>query len=175
MIERPAGAGGPTPLPEDIAEQLLAGPASEKHILFRSMVITVSRGDRDALDAELHGRIKELRDALGILADEQRAVDGHSKALAAREADCRYRLVEDTLLAHRLIMTRAIPVQVNGKCQIWRRLVLVNVPGKEERIGAEVDEFLARTDAADDLGHLLVDQRFAAGNGHDGRPAFIDR
>ena len=43
------------------------------------------------------------------------------------------------------------------------------------RVGAQIDEFLARDDAGDDLRHFLVNQRLAAGNGDDGRAAFVDR
>ncbi len=47
--------------------------------------------------------------------------------------------------------------------------------GEQDRVGAQVDELLARHDAGDDLRHLLVDERLAARDGHHRRAAFIDR
>src|SRR5208283_967967 len=43
MIERPGDAGGAAPALEDLAEQLLAGAASQEHVLARRVVIAVAR------------------------------------------------------------------------------------------------------------------------------------
>ena len=59
--------------------------------------------------------------------------------------------------------------------QIGRRGEQVQLLFKQQRIGAERHEFLARDDACNDLADLLVDQRLAAGNRHDRCAAFIDR
>ena len=53
--------------------------------------------------------------------------------------------------------------------------VFIDVPRQQDRIGAQIDELLARDDAGDNLRHFLVNQRLSAGNGDDGRAAFIDR
>ena len=46
---------------------------------------------------------------------------------------------------------------------------------KQQRIGAQRNEFLARHDAFDDLADLFVDERFAAGNGDHRRATLVDR
>src|SRR2546430_17197360 len=108
-IEGPA-AGAAAAAFEDLAEQPLARAAAQEHILPRSMLIAVAGRDRDSLDAERHRRIEELRHFVRVGAAEERAVDGHAKTPAAREADCRDRLVEYPLLAHRPIVTLPIAV-----------------------------------------------------------------
>ncbi len=97
------------------------------------------------------------------------------KPLAWRQLDRRHGLVEHAFLAHRLVVPLAIAVQVDREGQVGRGLVFVDVLGEQNRVRAQVDEFLARHDAGDDLRHLLVDQGFAAGNGHDGRAALVHR
>src|ERR1700733_1169109 len=172
MIE---GPGASAPAPEDLTEQPLTGGAAEKHILLWRVLIAVSRGNRDAFDAKLHRLIKEISYAVGVFAHKQRAVDRYAKAFAARKPDCRDRLVIDSLLADRLIVPLPIAVQMDRKCQVRRRLVFVNVLGEQNRIGAQVDEFLACHDAGDDLRHFLMNQWLAAWNGYDGRATFVHR
>src|SRR5215813_6209770 len=45
---------------------------------------------------------------------------------------------------------------------------------QQNRIGAQIDESLAAHDTGDDLRHLFVDERFAAGDGNDWRAALVD-
>jgi hypothetical protein len=91
------------------------------------------------------------------------------------ELDRRDRLVIHALLANGFVVPLAIPVEVYGEGQIWRRLVLVDVLRQQNRVGAEIYKLLARDDAGDDLRHLLVDQRLSAGDGDHGRAALVDR
>jgi len=70
-------------------------------------------------------------------------------------------------------MSAAVTVQMNRERQVWRWLILINVLGKQNRVRAQVDEFLACNDASDYLGHLLVDQRFAARDRHHWRATFV--
>jgi hypothetical protein len=67
-----------------------------------------------------------------------------------------------------------VAVQVNRERQVRRRLVLIELLLEQQRVRAEIDELLARDDAFDDLRHLLVDQRLAAGDRDDGRTALVD-
>jgi len=130
MIEGPAGAGGAAATAfEDLAEQALARAAPQENVLPRSMLIAVAGRDRDAFDAELHRRIEECSHFVRIRAAEERAVDGHSKALAARELDCRDCLVEHPLLAHRLIVMFPIAVQMDREREIARRTIFIDMLG----------------------------------------------
>src|ERR1700730_9888013 len=179
VVERPAGARsalrgacGPAAL-EDLAEQPLARAAAEEHILTRRMVVAVTRRNHDSFDAERHRFIEEGGYVIGILTAEQRAVDRYAKALAARQTDRGDRLVEHPFLADRLVMTLAAAVEVNRERQVRRRCVFVDVLGQQNCVGAQVDEFLARDDASDDLRHLLVDQRLTTRDGHHRCATFI--
>ena len=53
-------------------------------------------------------------------------------------------------------------------------LVLRQLLLHQQRIGAEIDKFLPRDDAAHDFGELLVQQRLTAGDRNDRRAAFVD-
>src|SRR5256886_15388847 len=89
-IEGPA-AGAAAAAFEDLAEQPLARAASQENVLPRSMLIAVAGRDRDSFDAERHRRIEEVRHLVRGGAAEERAIECHAKAPAAREADCRDR------------------------------------------------------------------------------------
>ena len=67
-----------------------------------------------------------------------------------------------------------VAVQMDRESQIGRGPVLIDVLGEQDGVGAQIDEFLARHDAGDDLRHLLVDQRLAAGNRDHRRAALVD-
>src|SRR6185312_2997198 len=173
LVERPAR----TPLaatPENLAEELFARAASEEDVLSRRVLIAVAGGDRDPLDAERLCHVEEVGDLLRLLVLKQGAVDGAAEALGTRELDRRDRLVEHPLLTDRLVVPLAVAVEVHGEREIGRGLVLVDVLGEQDGVGAEVDEALARDDPGHDLRHLLVDERLTSGDGHHRRPALID-
>src|SRR5581483_4525748 len=66
-------------------------------------------------------------------------------------------------------------VQVHAERQVVRRGELVEARFEPDRIGAQVDELLARDQAAHDLVDLRMQQRLAAGNRDDRRTALLDR
>src|SRR6185437_8711018 len=105
VIERPARARAAQPRTppalEYLAEQALAGAAPEEDILPRRVVVAVAGRDGDAFDTERHRLIEEGRHVVGILAAEERAVDGDPEAFGARELDRRDRFVEHALLTDR--------------------------------------------------------------------------
>jgi hypothetical protein len=68
-----------------------------------------------------------------------------------------------------------VAVQVHGEGQVLGGLVLIDMLGQQDGIGAQVHELLARHDAGDDLRHLLVDERLTAGDRHHRGAALIDR
>ena len=55
------------------------------------------------------------------------------------------------------------------------RLVVVDLLGQQECVGAQDHELLARQEALHDLRHLAMQQWLAAGDRYDGRAAFVDR
>jgi hypothetical protein len=50
------------------------------------------------------------------------------------------------------------------------RLVLVDLLGQQQRVGAQDHELVARDIAFHDLGHVAVEQGLAAGDGDGGAP-----
>src|SRR5262249_49811339 len=95
---------------EDLAEQTLARVAAQEDILARRVLIAVTRRDGDALDAQCHRLIEESGHLIGILAREERAVDGDAETLLARQANRGDRLVKHAFLANRLVMTLAVAI-----------------------------------------------------------------
>ena len=65
----------------------------------------------------------------------------------------------------------AVQVHVPGEERVG--LVLVHLLLEQQRVRAEIDELLALQDLGDDLGHLLVQQRLAAGDGDHGGAALV--
>jgi hypothetical protein len=61
------------------------------------------------------------------------------------------------------------------EAEVVRRRELIEALLQAQRVGAEVDELLARHETFDDLFDLRMQQRFAARNRHHGRAAFFDR
>src|SRR5271156_3218838 len=171
MIEGPGLARRAPAALEDLAKELFARMPPQEYVLPRRMVIAVAGRDRDALDAEAHHGVEEIGHPIRVLAVEQRAIDGDAKALAARELDGGDGLVVNALLAHGLVVPLPIAVQVNRERQVWGRLVLIDVLREQNRVGAQIYEFLAGDDPFDDLRHLLVNERLAAGGGDHRRAA----
>jgi hypothetical protein len=72
-----------------------------------------------------------------------------------------------------MVVRLLVAVEVNRPDEVRARLVIVHLLFHQQRIRAEIHELLARDDALHDLRHFLVQQRFAAGDGHHRRAAFI--
>ena len=121
------------------------------------MVVAVARRDGDPLDTEFHRFVEELGDLIRILTREQGAIDGDAESLAARKPDRRDGLVEHALLTDRLIVAALVAIEMDGECQIRRRLILIDVLREQDRVGTQVHELLARHDAGDDGRHLPMD------------------
>ena len=73
------------------------------------------------------------------------------------------------------IVVLALAVHVDGKGQELAGLEQIDLLLQQQRVGAEVNVFLARDQAGDDFADLRMQQRLAAGNGDGGSAAFIDR
>src|SRR5262249_21127074 len=59
--------------------------------------------------------------------------------------------------------------------EVIRRLELVELLLEQQRVGAQVDEPLALEEAARDVGDLRVQERLAAGDADNRRPALVRR
>src|SRR5665213_3453530 len=68
-----------------------------------------------------------------------------------------------------------VAVEMHRPDEIRAGLEPVDLLFHQQRVGAEVDELLARDDALDDLLDLAMEEGLAAGDRHDGRAAFVDR
>src|SRR3546814_17089707 len=66
-------------------------------------------------------------------------------------------------------------VEVEREGQVLAVLEEGDLLLQQQRVGAEVDEALALHQLGDDLRHLLVDQRLAAGDRDDRRAALLHR
>src|SRR5208282_3447432 len=164
------------PAPEDVAEELLGLVPREGVLLVRRALVGVARRNGDGVDLELEAReVEEGGDALGIEPVEERGVHADAEAARLGLADRGHDAVEDAVLAHRMVVLLLETVEMDGEGEVGRGLEEVELLLQEERVGAEVDELLARDDALDDLVDLLVEQRLAAGNRHYRRAAFVDR
>ena len=73
-----------------------------------------------------------------------------------------------------MIVHLLVAVEMHRPGEEGARLVLVELLVHQQRIGAEVDEFLAARRCRDDFRQLLVQQRLAAGDRHDRRAALVD-
>ena len=138
-------------------------------------LVGIAGRDGDAVDAHLGHRVEEPRHPLGLGGVEQRGVDVDPEALRLGEPDRLDRAVVDAVLADRAVVVLAVAVEVHGPGEERVRLEQVDLLFEQQRVGAEIDEFLAGDQALDDLLDLAVQQRLAAGDDDDRRAAFVDR
>ena len=80
-----------------------------------------------------------------------------------------------SLAANGKIVVFFLPVHVHGKCQVLAGLEKMQLFLQQERIGAEIDVFLARDQALDDLVNLRVHQGLAAGDRNHRCAALVHR
>src|SRR5215472_3680191 len=170
LIERPALAVLP---PENVAEQFLGAAAAEEMRLIGGTLIGVSRRDGDPVDAHLGHCIEEPRDPLRHGGVEQRRIDVDAKAPRLRKPDRLYCSVIDAILANRPVVVFLVTVKMNRPGKERVRLELVDLLLEQQRVRAQVDEFLASEDALNDLVDLAVQEWLAAGNDNDRCAAFV--
>ena len=143
-------------------------------LLIGRLVVGVAGRDHHAFDAEVHHFVEERADALRIGAIEQRGVGGDAEAARTASRTPSTRDFVAAFVADRKIVMLALAVQVDGEGEVLAGLEEVQLFLEQQRVGAEVDVFLARDQAFDDLVDLRVHQRLAAGDGDHGRAAFVD-
>ncbi len=66
-------------------------------------------------------------------------------------------------------------VDVDHPCEVDGRFELIDLLLEQQRVGAQEDELLALHEFFDDLRHLIVDQRLAAGDRDHRCAALFDR
>ena len=171
-----ADAGFPAlAAPDDIAEQQLGLSAVEEMLLVRRPLVRIARRDGDALHPQRHGVVENLGHARRLGVVEQGAVDVHPETQLPRLAGRPGGDLEHAPLVDGVVVFRLQPIEMNGEGEIRAGLEKVELLLQKHRVGAEVDELLARHDARNDLADLLVDERLAAGDGDDGRAALVHR
>src|SRR5581483_5591338 len=155
LVERPA------PLrvaAEDVAEQFLGAPPVEEMLLVGGALVGIARRHGDAVDAELADRVEERRDPRRVGRVEQGGVDVDPEAARLGEADRRDGAVVDPVLADRAVVILAVAVEMHRPGEIAVGPEQIDLLFQQQRVGAQIDEFLARDDAGDDVLDLAVQQ-----------------
>ena len=109
-----------------------------------------------------------------IGAVEQRGVGGDAEAAAEGLFHGVDGDVVSTFAADGEIVLFALAIEVNAEGQVLARLEEIDLFFQQQRVGAEVNVFLARDQAFDDLVDLRMHQRLAAGDGDHGGAALVD-
>src|SRR6185312_11699953 len=172
LAERPFMA---TAAAEDVAEELLGLAPVEEMRLIGGALIGIARRHGNAVDAARHHIVEEGGDSLGLGTVEKRAVDVDAEAARLRQADRLDRALEDALLTDGVIMHLLVAVEMHRPDEEGVGLEEVELLLHQQRIGAEVDEFLARDDAAHHLVDLAMEQRLTAGDRYYRGAALVDR
>jgi hypothetical protein len=73
------------------------------------------------------------------------------------------------------VVVLAVAVEMDGEGEVLGGRKLRQATLELKRVGAEIDVLLARDEAVDDFDDLRVQQRLAAGDGHHGCAALVDR
>ena len=146
-----------------------------KCCLIRRPLVGVAGRDGDPVDAHLGHRVEEPRHPLGLGGVEQRGVDVDPEAARLGEPDGLDRAVVNARPGTPSVVVLAVAIEMHGPGEERVGLEQVDLLFKQQRVGAQVDELLARDDALDDLLDLAVQQRLAAGDHDDRRAAFVDR
>ncbi len=144
-------------------------------MLVRRALIGVARRDSGALDPELGDEIEERRDPLRLGVVEQGA--GHVDPETGRldRADRLDRARKHALPIDRPVVLVFQPVEMDRESKIGAGLEQVQLLFQQQRVGAEVNEPLARDQRGDDLADALVQQGLATRNRDHRRAALLDR
>src|SRR5271169_753045 len=144
-------------------------------ILIGSALIGIARRNGDAVDADFAYVVEETGYPLGLGCVEQGSIDVDTKTARFRPLDRGDGTIVDPSQAYRTVVVLAVAVEMHGPGEIgmWRELVELFF--EQQRVGAQVDEFLALDDVSGDLADVAMQQRLTAGQNHDWGAAFIDR
>jgi hypothetical protein len=144
-------------------------------LLVGRALVGVARRDGDALDPQVGDEVEERRGARGLGVVEQGA--GHVDPEAGRfdRSDRLDRALEHALLVDRPVVLLFQPVEMDRKGQVGVGFEEMQLLFEQQRVGAEVDEALARDQRGDDLADLFVQQGLAARDRDHRRAALLDR
>src|SRR6516165_2721892 len=159
---------------EYAAEQFLGSAAVQEMLLVGCPLIGVSRRHGDAVDADLRDRVEEASDALRLGCVEQGRIDVDTKATGLRQLDRRDSTIVNAVLAHQAVMVIAVAVEMDCPGEISAGSEQLDFFLEQQSVGAEVNEFLLRRNALDNLVDLAVQQRFATRDHHHWSTTFID-
>ena len=160
---------------QDPSEERLAPLTRQKVRLIRRLRIRIAGRDHHPFHAQRHHLVEKRSIARRVGGGEERGVGGHAEAGLAGGADRRHGHVVDALAADGVIVLLPRTVEVHRKRQVrgggeeWQHLL------EFQRVGAEVEIFLAGHDAGHDLLDLRMQQRLPAGNRNERGTAFIHR
>ena len=138
---------------------------AEEVLLVGRLVVGIAGREHHAFDAQVHHFVEESAHAVGVGAIEERGVGGDAESALHGLANAFDRDVISAFAADRKIVVLALAIQMDGERQILAGLEQVKLFLQQQRVGAEVDVFLARDQAFHDLGDLRMHQRLAAGDG----------
>jgi hypothetical protein len=102
------------------------------------------------------------------------AIRSNAEAALDRLAYSFYCLVVTTLAANGKIVVLALAIEMDREGEVLARLEEADLFLEQQSVGAEIDVFLPRHQALNNLANLRVHQRFAAGNGDHRRTALVD-
>ena len=124
---------------------------------------------------KFHHVVEEGAHGFRIGSVEERRISRDAEAAAEGFFDRIDGNVVSALAANRKVMLFALAVEVHAEGQVLTRLEEMNLFFQQQGVGAEIDIFLARHQALDDLTDLRMHERLAAGDRHHGRSAFVNR
>src|SRR5271166_2785431 len=143
-------------------------------LLVRCPLIGVSWRHGDPVDADLRDLVEEASDALRLGCVEQGRIDVDTKATGLRQLDRGDSAIVNAFLAHRVIVLFAVAVEMDRPGEISAGFEQLDFLLQQQSVGAEVNEFLLRRNALDNLVDLPMQQRFAPCYHHHRCTAFVD-
>ena len=171
MIKDPAALGFIEQFGEE-ADGFLAG---QEMVLIGGFLVAVAGRDHHPFDAEFGECIEKPAEPLGIDAVVKRGIGRNAKAFGQGGFDGPDDDIVNAITADGGIVLLFGAVEMDGKREIFRRRELVEMFFEQQRIGAEVNEFLAGHQTSGNLANLRMQQGFAAGNGDNRGAALLGR
>ena len=144
-------------------------------LLVRRLIVAIPWRNHHTFDAELHHRIEKLAHAFRVGIVEERRIGGHPMSPLQRRLDGLHRDVIDAVPAHRQIVLIFQSVHVDAEREKLRRLILIEFPLHQNRIGTEIDVPFLCDQPANNRRHFGMDHRLSAGNADDRGSAFFGR
>ena len=143
-------------------------------LLVGRFVIRISRRNHHALDPNFHHLVEERAHAIRVGAIEKRRIRSNAEARVNGRPNTIEGELVSAFAAYRKIVMLFLSIHVNRKTQVLARLEQVQLFFQQQRVGAEVNIFLARDQAFDNLVDLRMHEWLAARYRNHRRSALID-